>query len=153
MKKSIITFILTVISLQVMPQSEDLVRKYNEVPRKRVFSSRIYTVTNRKENVTPENSITYESQGEYHSTYLTLNPDSTYVYYSVFEVGYSLATGKWTEVNDTILFNWNKQKTTDIIKNKEEYEKYYKYSTPRAVPMNNWMVVKADDKLIPVKDN
>ena len=125
----------------------------NETQDKEIFNSRIYTVTNKKKDSALPNSKVYESQGIFHSTYLILSQDSTYVYYSLFEVGFHLTFGKWSQLNnDTLLLNWDKQKTLKSNKDEQIYETYSKHSSsPTAMPMTNWLIRRIGEKLEPIR--
>ena len=119
---------------------------------KEIFNSRKYTFTSKKNDISLSASKIYESQGMFHSTYIILNPDSTYIYYSVFEVGFDLTFGKWSSLrNDTLILNWDRQKTLDNIKDEKIYKKYFEHSFPTAVPMTNWRIRRIGENLEPVK--
>ncbi len=120
--------------------------------KKEVFNSRVYSITNNKKSKASPGSKTYQSHGMYHSTYLILNPDSTYVYYSIYEVGFDLSYGKWSRLNvDTFLLNWDRLKTFNCIKNEKEYKKFFDYSIPNPVQMTNWGIRKTSNKIQPLK--
>lgn len=89
----------------------------------------------------------FENQGMYHSTYLILENDSSFVYYSVFEVGFDLAFGEYTSTNDTLTFNWDQQQTLNAVTDSSIYQKYFKYSTPRPYKVENVRFIRTDKKL------
>ncbi|PZP42428.1 MAG: hypothetical protein DI598_16955 [Pseudopedobacter saltans] len=120
-----------------------------EKKSKEVFLSKVYTI---KDSSSSVNERTYENQGMYSSTYLILKSDSSFVYYSVYEVGFDLSFGKWIQIkSDTILLNWDKKKTLDATKDKSQYHQYFAFSFPLPVSINNWAVKKIGRKLEPVK--
>jgi hypothetical protein len=129
----------------------DSLWKVMEAEDKGVFTTKTFVFKNKKANFIPASSKVYESQGLYHSTYLILNKDSTYLYYSVFEVGFDLTIGKWKiKGSDTIILNWDRQKTLNCLKDKKCYEKYSISPFPNATPMNNWLIVMTDKILKPI---
>ncbi len=86
----------------------------------------------RKMTVHAEDKNIFESQGNYHSTYFILNPeDKTYVYYSIFEVGYLMSVGVYKVNDKEITFNGDSEKTHDLVKDTAFYYQYYRHSTPR----------------------
>lgn len=94
----------------------------------------------KKLELSNEKSIEFESQGEYHSTYLILYDNKDFVYYSVFEGGFDVCFGKWEKSNDKeIILNWDKEKTLQNIKNKSIIDKMFKYSFPSPIKMESWM--------------
>jgi hypothetical protein len=80
---------------------------------------------------------TYESQGTYHSAYFIINPDSSFVYYSVFEVGYHLSLGNYLTYGDTIIFNTDLNKTSTAVKDSGIYNQYFKHSYPSPYLIEN----------------
>lgn len=122
-----------------------------EANQHEVFNLHTYTLTNKKEKLASKKAKVFESQGLYHSTYLILNDDSTYVYYSVYEIGFDVTVGNWSQYkSDTLRLNWNKEKTFKYINNKKKYKRYFQYGTPLFTPMTNWLVKKYSDKLEPI---
>ena len=79
----------------------------------------------------------YENQGRYHSAYFHLQSDSSFVYYRVFEGGYSMTLGKYTTSNGVTRFTWDSLKTMQAVKDKAIYGKYYKYGSPSPRIMEN----------------
>ena len=123
-----------------------------ESQNKEVFNSRVYTLSNKEASNFSPGSKEYESQGTRHSAYIIFNPDSTYVYYSVFEVGFDVAVGKWSQLDSAVLIlNLDKEKTLDYTNDEKKYKKYFKYSSPNMVPMTNWLVRRTANKLEPIK--
>ena len=72
----------------------------------------------------------FENQGRYNSTYLLLNTDSTFTYYSVFEAGYFLTMGKYFCKGNTYQLDWDSVKTLKAVNNQRIYKKFFKYESP-----------------------
>lgn len=152
MWKHLLQIVLVIVPFRMQTQINiDSLRHDIETHDKKVFNSRIYTLTSKKYNTDLSDSKVYESQGLFHSAYILLNSDSTYVYYTVFEVGFKLSFGKWSVYsNDTLTLNWDKQMTLTNIKDEKIYRKYFEYSFPTAVPMTNWRIRRTKKGLEPI---
>jgi len=97
-------------------------------------------------------SQTFENQGMYHSTYLSINEDSTFSFLSIYEPGEYLSIGRWKKLNDTTFsLTWNFPKTIEACNNKDIYEKYYEYYHPAPLKISHWVFIYRNSKLIPVK--
>jgi len=93
---------------------------------------------------------TFENQGMYHSTYLALNNDSSFIFFSIYEVGESLTTGKWEKITDsTYRFQWNKNKSIDLCKQEFRLKKYYRYGFPKPYKIESWVFTMHKTKLTP----
>lgn len=79
-----------------------------------------------------EKPTTYEYQWKFGSTYIILNSDSTFIYYSVFEVGYDLTLGTFKKKKNTLILNWDENITLEAISDKDIYGKYFEHSKPNA---------------------
>ncbi len=116
-----------------------------------IFNSRTFTLTNTKTYDIAKAFKVFENQGMYNSTYLILNDDSTYIYYSVYEVGFDLTTGKWTRFNsDTFTLNWDEAKTLNYVNDEKIYKKFFQYGSPTFAPMISWLIKISGDKIEPV---
>lgn len=97
---------------------------------------------------TISDSIDYENQGRYHSTHLFLHKDSSFLFYSVYEVGYILSLGSYSKDEQLIILNWNQKKTFEAISDTTIYHKYFKHSTPQAFPLKDIAYEIRNDTLI-----
>ena len=77
-----------------------------------------------------ENPNKYENQGMLHSAYLILTPDSSFVYYNIYEVGYYLTFGNYSTNGDKMIITWDSVKTSQAIKDTTIYKKYFQYGFP-----------------------
>ena len=100
-----------------------------------------------------ESKNKFESQGLLHSSYLFLNDDNSFVYYSIFEVGYDLTIGNYNLNNDIITLNWDSLKTYNAVKDPNYYKKYSKYSTPLPFKINNIRYKKFKNLLLLCENN
>lgn len=94
----------------------------------------------------------YENQGRYHSAYFQLQPDSGFVYYRVFEVGYSLTMGTYQIRSGIINFTWDSLKTMNAVKDKAIYGNYYKYASPGPHVMVNLKYRMYTDSLVYIRE-
>ena len=83
-----------------------------------------FTLVQNKKNV-------YENQGEYHSAYFYIYENKSFVYARIYECGYELTVGTWELQTGIINFTWDSLKTYEATKNKNFYQQYFKYSSPR----------------------
>ncbi|MFC4263967.1 hypothetical protein ACFOWM_13820 [Ferruginibacter yonginensis] len=150
MRKTLILIIFIWTSLLSKSQSKlDSILNEVEKENKEIFFSRIYSIKNTASNIKYK---TYQNQGANNSTYLILKSDSSFVYYTVYEVGFDLSLGKWTEFkHGKILLNWDRKKTIDATKDKNQYQKYFAYSSPLPLSITNWIVKRNGEKLEPFK--
>lgn len=93
---------------------------------------------------------TYENQGDYHSGYLALNPDSTFEFLWICEGPDHLTVGKWLASNDsTIQLIWDPSKSETLCSNIKKSKKYYEYSYFRPVDIKSWTFKKKNNILFP----
>lgn len=95
-----------------------------------------------------EDNANYESQGMYHSTHLYLYQDSSFVFYSVYEVGYKFSLGKYVKDKGKVILNWNREETMKAVSDTSVYYKYYRYSTPYPIQLENIIYEIKKDSLI-----
>lgn len=87
----------------------------------------------------------------YHSTYLTLDSDTSFVYYSVYEVGYDLTIGKYYQTDSTIFLMWDSLITNIAVRDSAIYMKYFRYSRPFPYKIDSIKYKIEDDMLELVK--
>ncbi len=96
-------------------------------------------------------TLTFENQKRMSSTYLAINNDFSFVLLSIYEVGMHLTIGTWYKSNDsTFCFNWDKESSIKLCKNRKVTKKYFKYSYPYPIRIINWVFMKRENLLIPV---
>lgn len=152
MRQPVLLFILILTGFHSNAQATiDSALAELETVEHKIFASRVYSLASKKKHIEPA-SMTFESQGMFHSTYLILNNDSSYVYYSVYEVGFVLAAGTWSRYKiDTFMLNWERTKTFNYIKDEKIYKRYFQYGRPSFVPMTNWLIKKSGRTIMPIK--
>lgn len=94
----------------------------------------------------------FENQGRWHSSYIILHSDSTFVYYSVFEGGYDLTLGNWRmNGQKNLVLNWDSAKTRQAVSDKAVYGQYFKYSRPSPHPIPGSLCAMYADSLVWLK--
>lgn len=93
----------------------------------------------------------YENQGMYHSTYFIIKPNNSFVYYSIFEVGYDLSFGNYKLQSDTIIFNTDWDATAVAVKDSSIYNQYFKHSFPRPYLISNEKYLIGEEKIKRIK--
>lgn len=109
----------------------------------------IYTLTENEKWAQSKNTITYENQGEWHSQYLCLNPDFTFMWLSYYEVGNGFSFGHWAKINDsTLTLNWDSRATNQLLQSKEVLERYgiREYTIPLRI--KDWCLTLRKDTLL-----
>jgi len=138
-------------SCETIGQAKDSIDVYDKFASYFRYDTDEYTSTKNESWAKNSRTKTFENQGDMHSTYIALNSDSSFVFLSIFEPGEFLSIGTWTKKNDTtLILNWSKEKSKAICNNQKAYEKYYKYSMPLPMKIENWVFVRRKDKLIPL---
>lgn len=107
-----------------------------------------YTLTTNEPWALSRRTKTYENQGMWHSEYLALNPDSTFVLVSYFEVGNTFSAGKWRKRNDsTYVLNWDAERATALTRS-EVHQKKYGIRPIFPLRIENWVLIKRGGSLI-----
>jgi hypothetical protein len=148
------TFLLSFlfVSCTTNAQHSDSVFSSSDSEATHHYNQFSYSLTKNKTWALSKKTLTYENQGLYHSTYLALNDDSTFVFYSIFEVGYYLSTGNWKiENKNRLKLSWDKLQTTKSCNDENIYRKYSEYHYPMALPINDWNFIIKKGKLKPVQ--
>jgi hypothetical protein len=111
-----------------------------------------YQLRNNAKWVKSKKTKTFENQGEDHSSYLALNPDSSFEFVVICEGPNHLAIGQWEKLNDsTISLIWNPVKSEQACKDDKKSSKYYKYSSFTPIDVRGWNFITRGRKLIPLK--
>nr|WP_321453151.1 hypothetical protein [uncultured Carboxylicivirga sp.] len=83
---------------------------------------------NKKEFKMPERSLDmdfakekqslnkFANHGRWHSSYIILNQDSSFIYSCFYEIGHALTLGKYDLKNNNYTFNWDSVKTFEACK-------------------------------------
>lgn len=58
----------------------------------------------------------YVNNGRWHSSYIILNEDSTFIYSCFYEIGHALTVGKFNVKDNNYIFNWDSLKTFEACK-------------------------------------
>lgn len=155
MKTSVLTTIVILVSLcKTSAQANDTTDVLDRLANRFRYDTFEYRMTKNHEWAKNSETVTFENQGKYHSTYLALNNDSTFVFLSVYEPGEFLTVGMWTKPNDTTYtLNWDRNATLVICKDRMVFSKYYKYGTPMPFTITDWMFIKRDSFLLPFPIN
>lgn len=101
---------------------------------------------------TKEDPNIYESQGMYHSAYLILNTDSSFVYYKVYEVGFNFCVGNYKNLQGELVFNWDSIKTLNAVNDTAIYRQYSRYRRPRAGKITGVRYVPKGDTLVRIQN-
>ena len=153
-RKVSLNIIFILISLFAKSQVNlDSLLNEEEKIQKELFNSFTFSLSESNQIITSINSKTYENKGLNHSTFLILNADSTFIYYSIYKLGFDLSVGQWTKINtDTLTLNWDCQKTADFIKDANKRKIFY-FDITGIVPMTNWLIEILKSKLVPLKSS
>ncbi len=123
-------------------------------PRDTISQYWTYTRT-KKTPGSSSSTLSYESQGWYHSAYITLFPDFSFVYRDYFEVGETLTFGKWNyEPDSTIRLQWDGVRSVRAIRNEKIIRKYFSYpfNHPGLTRIENWHFMKRAQQLTAIRD-
>ena len=151
MKTYVLTSIIIFLCLnKTNAQTNDTTDAFDKLANYFRYDTYEYALTQNDKWAKNSKTVTFENQGNSHSTYFAINNDSTFIFLSIYEPGEFLTTGKWTKPNDTTFtFNWDKNKTLAICKDKKIYHKYYKYSMPLPLKITDWTFIRRDSVLSP----
>ncbi|MFY9311175.1 MAG: hypothetical protein WAQ28_19180 [Bacteroidia bacterium] len=94
----------------------------------------------------------FQNQGMYHSSYYYLNPDQTFIYYNVFEVGYKMTLGHWTREGNQIMLTWDSVATHKAVTDTSFYYKYFRYGKPKPLKMVNKKFIYTDTLITPIRE-
>ncbi|GAB2833082.1 hypothetical protein GCM10027043_38790 [Ferruginibacter profundus] len=109
-----------------------------------------YKVTTKTTWSNNKNAVVFENQQRFSSNYFEIKEDSTFIFFSVYEVGYLLTTGNWQKLDDsTYRLDWNKERSIALCRNEKKYKKYFVHSFPMPLPIDNYKFIKRGDLLIP----
>ena len=133
-------------------QSKDSVDIFDEIASDFRYDTLRYSKTVNREWAANSQTLTYQNQGDNHSIYLAVNDDSTFVFFSVFEVGYFLTVGRYSVIQTRVYqFHWDKEKSLSICRDKKLYSRYFQYSTPAPLKISDWRFIKSKGALLPVR--
>ena len=109
-----------------------------------------YSLTTNKTWARNSETITFQNQGDYNSTYIAIDTDSSFTFLSIYEPGEHLTFGHWKKLNDsTYCLTWDQCMTYEICENRNVCRKYYD-SSPSPFPIRNWTFVREGLKLMPL---
>lgn len=110
-----------------------------------------YHFTTNAKWVKSKKTKTFQNQGEYHSTYLALNPDYSFEFVVISDGPNHLAIGQWENLNDTIIaLTWSPFKSEQAWKDKRKSSKYYQHSSFTPIDVRGWHFIRRGRKLIPL---
>lgn len=94
-----------------------------------------------------DGSSRFQSQGNYHSAYLSLQPGGGFVYHTVYEVGYDIAIGDHAWSADTLVLHGDSLRTDAAVRDTSFYKKLFAHSYPRALQVDGIRYVQHGDTL------
>jgi hypothetical protein len=136
------------LALKCQSQNADSLTSINSFLR---WDSVEYQFTSNPKWVKSKKTKTFENQGEYHSSYLALNPDYSFEFVVICEGPDHLAIGQWQKLNDsTISLTWNPVKSEQACKDARQSSRYCKYSHFSPIDVRDWHFIRRGGKLIPI---
>ena len=90
----------------------------------------------------------FESQGMYHSAYLTLDSAGRFTYYIVYEVGYDIALGHYARTRDTVMLMGDSARTFEAVKDTSFYKALFAHSTPMPYRVDSVRYSQRGDTLV-----
>jgi hypothetical protein len=110
-----------------------------------------YQLTTNAKWAKSKKTNTFENKGEYHSSYLALNPDFSFEFVVIGEGPDHLAIGQWEKLNDsTISLTWSPVKSEQACKDKRKSSKYYQHSSFTPIDVRGWYFIRRGSRLIPL---
>ena len=125
------------------------------LPIDTIFSKCTYTRSPDKRRGGNTGGKVYENQGQWHSYYLTLKNDHSFVFRAYWEVGQTFSIGRWWWVSDSVLcLNWNGMMALQLSlhsrtdrTNSKVNSPLLKYPFPTRV--DNWRFIRRKRQLVP----
>lgn len=89
----------------------------------------------------------FESQGKYHSAYLTLDSVGRFTYHIVYEVGFDLALGQYVRSGDTLTLIGDSARSFEAVLDTGFYKALFAYSTPHPYRLDSVQYIDRNDTL------
>jgi hypothetical protein len=101
-------------------------------------------------------AYTYSNGGPYHSAFITLRANHSFVFEEGHEVGTSLTVGRWWNTSDsTICLQWNDTFSLHLCRDRKLDQQFFhrqraKYGNPWPTRIDHWQFARRGKKLIPL---